>query len=221
MLLYEEILQGCEEYHECDEYGYDDDAYDAFMRDKNRYKWDNPHMLNHAEVNRLVDFLNDWRIRMPDDRNNITHLLTNLKSEVRYLHRIIPRSATLLDVNFDETTKQTIAECFDGIAQTRRYESVGTSMVLHVAINPQLFVMWNGPIRSYYGLINENGSEYAHEFLPWMQEIANRAVDEVMDQENLPRAEASQSFTERCEKKNTLAKIIDEYNFAKFTKGWL
>ena len=53
-----------------------------------------------------------------------------------------------------------------------------------------------------------------------MQRLAERAVNQVMTEEGLSRADAIQSFTDHCEKKNSLAKIIDEYNYTKYTKEW-
>ena len=214
-MLYEDIRQGCTKYHQ-NESAYDG-AYDLYIKAKNPAKWDNPEELDYAEVDRLVDFLNKWRTRMPSNPDNITRLLNNLRSEVPLLNTL--QNKTLLDVKFDEITdngksvSQLIAECFNGIANTQRYESVGTSKILHVAINPKLFVIWDREIQSDY-VLDGTGRDYAHEFLPGMQEIANRAVKQVEEQEKLSRAAAIQSFTDHCEKNNSLAKIIDEYNFS-------
>ena len=220
MMLYEEIRQRCGMYHQNDSKY--DAAYASYMlyRNKNQTKWDNPDSLDYEEIERLVRFLKRWECFMFKKIEDITPLLlNNMKSEVPRLNTL--QGKTLLDVNFDEDTKQMIAKCFDRIAQIQNYESVATSKALHVAINPDLFVMWDRAIQSHYFLKTNTGYTYAHEFLPWMQEIANQAVAEVMDKENRSRAAAIQSFTERCERKNSLAKIIDEYNFAKFKKGWL
>ena len=224
MMLYEKIRQGCEKYHK-HEYAYDG-AYGRYIDDKDQAKWDNPASLDYAEVKRLVGFLNEWKTRMPSNDETIRRLLNNLKTAVPRLNTL--RSATLLDANLDETTKRMIAVCFDTIAGSaiRRdgvqvTVSVGTSKMLNVAINPELFVMWDGAIQSGHGPMNDAGDGYARIFLPKMQAIAKRAVSEVMDKENLFLEAAIQSFTERCENKNSLAKIIDEYNYARFTAGML
>ena len=215
-MLYEDIRQACKMYQQQDEYAYDG-SYRRYNKAKDQAKWDNPATLDHTEVKRLVDFLNEWKTRMPSNPTNITLLLGKLRSAVPRLNTL--QSETLLDVKFDETTKRKIAECFDEIAQTQRYESVGASKMLHVAINPNLFVIWDTAIQSGYGM-GRSGSEYASKFLPKMQRIAKQAVEEVKVQENLSRAAAIQSFTERCEKNYSLAKIIDEYNYAKYTANW-
>ena len=225
MMLYQEIRQRCRMYHERDGYSYDA-TLARYIADKDQAKWDNPDNLDYAEVERLVDFLNAWKTMMPSNDETIKRLLNNLKTAVPCLNTL--RSETLLDVNFDETTKQMIAKCFDiiagsGIRRDGVYVtvSVGASKMLNVAINPELFVMWDREIQFGHDIRINFGSAYAHVFLPKMQRIAKQAVNEVMIQENLSRADAIQSFTDHCEKKNSLAKIIDEYNYARFTKKWL
>lgn len=219
MMLYQEIRERCRMYHQNDSKY--DAAYASYMlyRNKTQTKWDNPHSLDYEEIERLVRFLRQWecfRFKKTDDITPL--LLNNMKSEVPLLNTL--QSKTLLDVNFDEDAKQVIAKCFNGIAQIQNYESVATSKALHVAVNPDLFVMWDRAIQSEYLMETNNGRTYAREFLPWMQEIANQAVDEVMTKESRSRAAAIKSFTDNCEKKNSLAKIIDEYNFAKYTAKW-
>ena len=224
MMLYEEIRLGCRMYHQRDERGYDG-YYARYIADKDQTKWDNPDRLDENEVKRLVHFVNQWGTMMPGNDKTIRRLLNNLTIAVPRLNTL--RGTTLLDVNFDETTKQMIAECFGTIASSaiKKHGTtitipVGASKMLNAAINPNLFVMWDRKIQLAYGL-NGTGHDYAHEFLPGMQEAAKRVVNEVMDNENLSRADAVQSFTERCEKNNSLAKIIDEYNYARFTKVWI
>lgn len=215
MMTYEKIRQGCKEYHQS--YKYYDGTYASYTKDKDQTKWDNPESLDYDEVKRLVRFLNQWGTMMPSNDETIRRLLNNLTIAMPRLNKL--RNKTLLDVNFDETTMQMIEECFNAIAGSAIRRDgvevtlyVGTSKMLHAAINPHLFVMWDNMIQVRYGLLG-TGSTYAHIFLPKMQEIANRAVNEVINQENLPCADAIQSFTDCCEKKNSLAKIIDEYNF--------
>ena len=219
MMLYQEIRQRCRMYHQNDTRY--DAAYASYMsyRNKTQAKWDKPDSLDYDEIERLVRFLKRWGCFMFQAIDNITPLLlNNMKSEVPLLNTL--QGKTLLDTNFDEDAKQVIAECFNRIAQIQNYESVATSKALHVAINPDLFVMWDRSIQSEHLLDTNTGYTYASEFLPWMQEIANQAVCEVMTKESRSRADAIQSFTDHCEYKNSLAKIIDEYNFAKYTAKW-
>ena len=158
----------------------------------------------------------------------MNQLLNNLKSTVPLLNTL--RSATLFNVHFDENRRRMLSNCFNAIAMFGirngdvSNEAVATSKLLHVAINPNLFVMWDGEIQPAYILQRNRrntGFGYAEIFLQRMQQrLAERAVKQVMAEEGLSRADAIQSFTEHCEKKNSLAKIIDEYNYAKYTAKW-
>ena len=249
-MLYEDIRQRCKEYHQGDDRGYDG-SYARYIEYKNQTqaKWDNPDRLDFGDAEELITFLNKWVCRIPFKDAGASKevilellktgaplpgaltirvitmhlLLNNLAKAVPQLTTL--QNATLLDVKFNETTKQMIQECFDtiawfGIRKGRiSNEAVATSKILHVAINPHLFVIWDNDIQKSYEIpkrLVNTGEGYAHVFLPRMQDIAKRAVNEVMAKENLSCAAAIQSFTDHCEKKNSLAKIIDEYNFAKF-----
>lgn len=257
MMLYQEIRQRCRMYHQ-NEHRYDS-TYASYMMHKSQTqtKWDNPDSLDYDDAERLITFLNDWGCRIPFNDadapeevirylllNNLKTgapfiggstirvatmnlLLNNLKSEVPLLNTL--RSATLLDVDFDENRRRMIANCFNTIAKfgikkgNISNEAVATSKLLHVAINPNLFVMWDGEIQSAYILQKHwisTGFGYAELFLQRIQRIAKQAVNEVMAEEGLSRADAIQSFTNHCEKKNTLAKIIDEYNYTKYKAKW-
>ena len=178
-------------------------------------------LLNNLKTG--APFLSGSTIRVA----TMNRLLNNLKSTVPLLNTL--RRATLLDIDFDESRRLMLSKCFNTIAMFGikkgdfSNEAVATSKLLHVAINPNLFVMWDGNIQSVYlpqSHMKNTGFGYAEVFLQRMQRIAERAVNQVMTEEGLSRAAAIQSFTDHCEKNNSLAKIIDEYNFGKFTKGW-
>ena len=242
MMLYEEIRQRCRMYHQ-NGHRYDS-TYASYMmhRNQTQTKWDNPDSLEYDDAERLITFLNDWGCMIPfnyEQRIKVMtidvsirvmttiRLLNNLKNEVPLLNKL--QSATLLDVDFDETKRRVIADCFDTIARfayrkgRTSNEAVATSKMLHAAINPNLFVMWDGKIQPAYILQRNRrntGYGYAEVFLQKMQRLAERAVNQVMTEEGLSRADAIQSFTDHCEKKNSLAKIIDEYNYAKYTAKW-
>ena len=210
-MLYKKLRQGCEDYHKSgSKY---DKSYARYTADKSQDRWDNPDTLDDKEIKRLVSFLSDWgclnlRFLKGDELDNITFsLIKNMKCAAPRLNTL--KRKTLLDVKFDEYTKQMIAECFGMIAGIDKYGSVPTAKALHVAINPHLFVMWDRPILSAYDLGN-TGFVYAHIFLPAMQRIANKAVKEVMDQEDRLLDDAIKSLTP-CG--NSLAKVIDEYNY--------
>ena len=111
---------------------------------------------------------------------------------------------------------QLIGESFDAIASAgKRYESVATSKMLNIVVNPDLFVMWDGYIQQGYS-VGRTGPQYAYEFLPKMQRLAKKAVAQVMRHEDRSRDDATRSLTPRNQ---SLAKVVDEYNYVKFTSG--
>ncbi len=96
--------------------------------------------------------------------------------------------------------------------------SAATSKMLSAAVNLDLFVMWDCAIQSGY-CVGRNGCDYAHVFLPEMQMIAKHAIDESMNREGLSYGNAIESFTASCSNNNSLAKIIDECDYMKYTKS--
>ena len=86
--------------------------------------------------------------------------------------------------------------------------------MIHAAINPNLLVMWDNRIREGYGISDNGGPGYIR-FLKRIQNLAEKAVREIIDAENLTREDAIISLTSRG---HTLAKAIDEFNYVRFTE---
>ena len=226
-MLYEAIQLGCEIYHES-ETAYDG-AYRRYRAHRNgeaSAKWDNPILLDYGEAERVIAFANEWKSRMPSFPENVQRVLVGLKSAVPNLNML--QNATLLDVQFEliisngMTVSELIANSFDAVAGASRrrdgtavYVSVGTSKMLNAAVNPCLFVMWDGAIQSGYGVYG-TGTQYS-KFLMEMQKLARFSVAEAMNVEDMSYDEAIMSFTDRCRNRNSLAKILDEFNYSKFT----
>ena len=210
-MLYEAILLGCQKYHQAT-YSYDN-AYKNYRNDRDGDKWSKPSTLDYGEVNRLILFVNQWRCMMPRKaHDNVERVREGFKRQIPELNRL--EDCTLLNVELDKATCELIERSFDVVANAgHRFESVATSKMLHAAINPDFFVMWDGRIMSGYGLYG-SGREYAHCFLPEMKKLAKSAISQVMERENCSCADAIESLTS-CG--HTLAKVLDEYNYVKFT----
>lgn len=210
-MLYEAIRLGCEMYHKNGR-SYDK-AYHDYLKFKNRSKWADPIALDYDEVDRLIYFANQWKTMMPRDDKNVRLVRDGLKRAIRSLDSL--NGMTLLNIRFDQSVRELISSSFEEIAKSgRRYEVVATSKMLHTAINPEVFVMWDSAIMFNYGPLQGNGLGYADSFLPRMQELSEEAIRQVVTEEGLSRDDAIKSLTP-CG--NTLAKVIDEFNFAKFT----
>ena len=204
-MLYEAILLGCEKYHQAP-YSYDD-AYREYRNDRDEDKWSNPKTLDYSEVDRLILFVNQWGCMMPREaHDNVERLREGLKRQIPGLDRL--KDYTLLDIELDKATCELIERSFDAVANAgHRFESVATSKMLHAAINPDLFVMWDGRIMNGYGIYG-SGREYAHDFLPEMQSLARESMRQFKEESPV------RSYPPPG---HTLAKVIDEYNYVRFT----
>ena len=213
-MLYEAIRLGCQKYHE--HAGNYDEAYISYGKSRNSDKWNNPDSLDLIEVWNLIEFANKLNSHFP--YGSVRQLLCGLKHIIPNLNRL--QSKTLLDIRVDEVIEgtrvtQLIIESFDAIAKSnhlRRNMSTATSKMLHAAANPELFVMWDESIRSAYRVLDGDGYEYAV-FLMEMKHLAKDAISQAKTAEGLSHEDAIASLTP-CG--NTLAKVIDEFNYTKF-----
>ena len=208
-MLYQAIRLGSEIYHDTQP-GFVM-AYDTAL--ERRLNWDRP-VPNEREVTALRRFLNsDFRARMqarvPDIRDALRKVLPLLNGL---------EGQNMLDVCFEfgrgnlgcvsSRTFHTLARC----AGPARGEWTAASKIMGI-INSELFVMWDREIRAKK---RYEDSSYRN-FLIEMQRLAECAIAQTMDQEELSRDAAVQSLRGRdC--KHSLAKVLDEYNFVKFTK---
>ena len=147
-MLYEAIRLGCKKFHEggfrAEHY------YDAL---KKRSEWADPDKPSLEEVEELKLFANQWSSHMQATVKDVWHVLNE---ELPALNQL--RCRTILNICFDETidgesASVLIGRCFKRLAKCNprnHIENTGTSKILHI-INPEIFVMWDGDIRSGYG----------------------------------------------------------------------
>ena len=157
---------------------------------------------------------------MPGDEDNQNRMLGGLKCATPSLNLL--KGRTILNIRFDEsfegkTASQLIAESFDCIASAgRKTARVATSKMMHAAINRELFVPWDGAIIAAYGSAPGCGRHYAEKFLPRIQRLAKRAIRQVIEKKDCSCEEAISYLTSR---RHSLAKVLDEYNWMKYTQG--
>ena len=153
---------------------------------------------------------------MPSDPTNGQNVLAGLRGAAPRLNLLSGK--TLLDIDLgavihNVSVQELISSSFDKIADSgKRFESVATSKMIHAAVNPHLFVMWDTRIASGYQ-VGASGDDYAN-FLALMQNQIEEAILQVMVAENLKREDAITSLNERG---HTLAKVVDEFNYVCFT----
>ena len=246
MVSYEKIRLGCEEYHKSkDGERFDEDYNDYLLIDRDKSKWDQPDLIDLAEAGKIMGFLNLWKTPI---QVRLVDFLPALQCAALLLRPIQGKTIPNVDLNqpasqdSDVTIGQLVETCFNILSKCgRRDEITASSKILHT-INPELFVMWDNNIRKEYARpagyrsdksIRDNAAKiYATVFLPKMQEIACDAVSQIKErpQTKLERtnpikelksclhATAFKSL-KREHPSLGLAKVLDEYNFMKYTKN--
>lgn len=202
------------------------ELYDNYMASEDASKWleDRPPDLAGARL--LISFINQWATRSPLKPEELLSGYISVLPELQLLAGL--RFETLeLSASVDDagkTVASTIANVFDGIARCgRRYESTGASKILHL-LRPELFVMWDLRIAAGYGLCKDveqprpNGAEYANIFLRRLTYEADGALESYTLEKHVDRHQAVADML-HISGAPTFAKLLDEYNFMKFTVG--
>jgi hypothetical protein len=211
-------------------------AHQYFLRDPDAYDYDYDFYrkkldwLNFGTLTTKVikeqafRFLNKWGCRF-----TATDLLAS-RVKNAYLYHSASISAlsseTIQDIDLkskkeiyvgDFAVKDLVFQIFTGFCNIgNRFRWVATSKLLHM-INPNLFVMWDNGIAYGYGL-KLNGRSYAYDFLPKMKEEVDEAILTYM-RENASNRSSATSELQIQNSNRTLAKLIDEFNFEKHTRG--
>ena len=170
--------------------------------------------LDVRAVSRLILFLNQWSTRYRTPAEDLLEAIESVAPIFKNLHEL-----TLLDADFDGSfagdcsVKEAIQIVFDAIVKRGpRVETTGTSKILHM-INPDLFVMWDAPIRGGYA-VGKSAEDYSERFLPRVQGQVRLAMRQYSEATGVSKTEVVEHFTQ-CG--HTLAKVIDEFNYVKFT----
>lgn len=174
--------------------------------------------LSAEDVDGLVLLINRWRTRYPSSAESRASLLAAFRSTVPDLQALV--GARLVDVDLDGAAGDHADAAFTAIvAANPRKGLTAASKFMHV-INPELFVMWDAFIRPGYGITsapaewNPPVSAYARVFLPRMQQLARRVLREYAERHAVAMEQAEAAL---CPPGCTLAKLVDEYSYARFT----
>ena len=222
-MRYEEIQKGARKYHR--RYSRYVEKYDGyFASPKGPSKWRNSITVTREQAEELIKFLIDFDtiyVRMKyhgkeKERDKfIDGLERNLKDVLRWSRHL--SGMALVGVNFSKvivvddkklSVREVMKKCYLAAGINGGYKPTMSSKILHV-VNPELFIMWDDPILSYYKLGGGDHGKYV-DFLQCMQQHANSAIDQIMDEQNVPCEEAVRLLTP-C--RHSLSKVLDEYNF--------
>ena len=187
--------------------------YDGYMKLKDWEIWMNPD-LPSDEIRKLFNFIKSWDRFFRGDVKTFQEIYREVYPTIQEL-----KDERIEDTNFTEELKIKVRDVFDKVANCpliNRYESTDASKILHTIL-PNFFVMWDDDIKKGVMQGREKGAAYAFYFLPKMQLELREAIKTCMEERKLDRADAIRYICERCDGK-TLAKLVDEYNYMKYTK---
>lgn len=176
--------------------------------------------IDNPTPEKIVWFLNHWGImRKHFDVNQISKCITESKNNLDVFKKRRIETSKLLSL------KDNIQDIFQKFQESTG-SPVAASKVLHV-LAPHFFVIWDNAIRAGYGCgikydkaIVRNETYYV--FLARTQKELQIAIQSYADSHSIKNfVEASDALIKVlcANRRKTLAKIIDEYNFMKFTRG--
>lgn len=213
-MLFDAILVGSRLFHKVEPLG---GFYDDYLAGKRWQLWQQQETIDLVETERLILFINQWRTHYENSKTTQQSLLDAIRSVFPLFQAL--EAENLLVVDFERqlmqgtTVSQAIEQVFERIASCgRRYESTGAAKIIHT-INPELFVMWDSSICGGYA-VNGHGYDYGHRFLPRIQKLVRRAIREYTQTQSGSQEQAIAALR-KCG--HTLAKVLDEYNYTKFT----
>lgn len=219
-ITYKELFETCGEF-ESDEEAYDE----AWVQARKFVDWKNLHSLSPEEIeNRVILFLNRWACRLPKDTRLAIRIKDAYQQSIPFLNALNNETLQDFDLNKRKTVEEReyangeialeIFRKFCAIGYN--FREVAASKVLHM-INPCLFIMWDTSICEAYG-VKKSPSEYVYDFIPLMKLKANEVLQSYMDAKKCTRQEALNAIV-NFKPGKTLAKLLDEYNYIKYTRG--
>ena len=203
--------------------------YSVYMDNRKPEVWLESDNVPLKEVLLLFGWIHSWD---PNYNAEITKFLIECEKIFPSMKRLKHR--TIIDVKLTKEKRAEIALIFDTLADCCRipwrkkvgkFESTDTSKALHGMI-PELFVMWDDRIKEkILGIIGKgwardyDGKVYADKFLPLMQSRAKQVLDSYVNAKGGSCSDAGKEISKLVDG-FTLAKIVDEFNYLRFTKNW-
>jgi len=219
-ITYQELLETCEDFEQ------DEEAYnEAWLIARKFVDWKNLDSLSLDDIeNKVILFLNRWACHLPKDRRLFTKLKDVFRQNTPFLKAL--EGEAIQDFNLEKKKEveekehknsEVLLKVFRNFSLIGcNFREVAASKVLHM-INPSLFVMWDNAICEAYG-VKKSPSEYVHDFIPLMKRKANEIIESYIADKKCDREQAVTTLNQFRPLK-TLAKMLDEYNYMKYTRG--
>jgi hypothetical protein len=177
----------------------------------------------------ILVFLKEWNKRVKIDLKKLRQAILNSEPILRRLRKRSILSVKLNDnINVNGEAKPLhdviveLFEIFSKVSKARKNYK-GSSKILHVLV-PELFVMWDDTIRCAYGcrvMSEAEAGEKYFKFLKRVQRVAKEVIDSYRTEHNCGVNEAVKRIRRNLYEEGfyTLARLVDQYNFQKYTKG--
>lgn len=207
---YKKLIEGHKLFYESEYRAFN---YDGYMKCKDWTCWTNPD-LPIDEIRKLFNFIKSWDRFFQGDVELFRGIYAEVSSTLQEL-----KNERIEDTSFTGELKIRVRDVFDKVGNCTlidRYESTDASKILHTIL-PNFFVMWDDKIKEGVIQGRDNGAAYAFYFLPKMQLELREAIETCMEERKLDRIDAIKYICEKCDGK-TLAKLVDEYDYVKYTK---
>lgn len=163
----------------------------------------------------LFGFIQSWDPNFKGDLGKFIKIYKDIFPLIKEFEFI-----NIEEVQFNTNIIKTIKKIFVNIAHyplINREESTDASKILHVIL-PEFFVMWDMKIRKgIFGDDVKSGERYAKYFLPKMQKLIKEVVYDYAMVKKCSLELAANKISKELDG-YTLAKLIDEYNYVKYTK---
>jgi len=174
--------------------------------------------INDPTPEQIVRFLKHTRMRRGFDTGEISKCITESKNDLdKFRERKFESIDNLIPL------KDNIQDIFQKFLESTG-SAVASSKVLHI-LAPKFFVMWDTAIRAGYGLgVTYDKAEVKNIYYLFLERVQcelRKAIQSYADDYSINSVEASSALIKvlSADGRKTLAKIVDEYNFVKFTRG--
>jgi len=202
-----------------------EDTYDWAWRRAKKIDWLKLDELTDEVIKEeVLGFLNRWSCRIP-----VTdELVSRIRGSFQYRKEMFPELSSFGLDTFEEDLGKKIGNSGMNLSEVMiqlfrdftmigdRFRDVAASKTLHMIL-PKLFVMWDNAIREAYN-IDKSPSGYVYDFIPMMASHAREAITTFAAEREVNLEEAHRGISELCGGR-TLAKVVDEYNYLRYTSG--
>lgn len=183
-----------------------DDPYRASIQE--RKVWENFNSITEKQVkNVILEFLNDWKCRIPYKR--ASELLKACKKTSEYFDEL--KSENILTINL-ERHAQIIENIFNILSKIKSIKATAASKIMHMS-NPTLFPMFDDKISSELGV-----AKNAKGYLRFMRDMQKEARELAEDYRKETHSEELSTEIKIGERQASLLKFLDEYNYRKYTR---